>query len=243
MIDNRELCLELSQSQISQLCNRRFGIGADGLILLEVKNGTAQMVYYNSDGAPSSMCGNGGRCFVDFAQNLNVLRDEGEFIAVDGMHPFKMENHLVSLKMSDVSGIEKIGDAVYMDTGSPHYVTMVDEVLDISIITDAHKIRYNERFSEKGTNVNFVEMIDGITHIRTYERGVEDETLSCGTGATACAIAMNYFGYVSETNMPIKVLGGKLNVSFEPNNDGSYSNIWLTGPSTHVFNGTIELPK
>ena len=242
MIDNRSLNLSLSQTQISQLCNRRFGIGADGLILLEVEERTVKMVYYNSDGAPSSMCGNGGRCFVTFCQKIEVLSEAGEFLAVDGMHPFKMEGDLVSLKMGDVSGIETIGDAVYLDTGSPHFVTMVDDVLEIDLINDARKIRYNERFSEKGTNVNFVEMMDGITHIRTYERGVEDETLSCGTGATACAIAMHHLGNVSETDVPIKVLGGKVSVSFRPNSDGSYSDIWLTGPTAHVFNGTTVLP-
>ena len=243
MIDNRELGLNLSQSQIAQLCNRRFGIGADGLILLEVGDEIVKMVYYNSDGAPSSMCGNGGRCFVTFCQRLEVLSEAGEFLAVDGTHPFKMVDNQVSLKMGDVDSIETIGDAVYMNTGSPHYVTIVDEVLDIDIINDAHKIRYNERFSAEGTNVNFVEMTDGITHIRTYERGVEDETLSCGTGATACAIAMHRLGNVSKTDVPVKVLGGKVSVSFEPKPDGSYSNIWLTGPTTHVFDGTIELPK
>ncbi len=242
MIDNRELGLKLSKSQIAQLCNRRFGIGADGLILLEIDSDTVKMVYYNSDGAPSSMCGNGGRCFVTFCQNLEVLSESSEFLAVDGMHPFKMAGDEVSLKMGDVDSIESIGDAVYMDTGSPHYVTMVDEVLDINIINDAHKIRYNERFSAEGTNVNFVEMMDGITHIRTYERGVEDETLSCGTGATACAIAMHHLGHVSETDVPVKVLGGKVSIAFAPQPDGSYTNIWLTGPTTHVFDGTIKLP-
>lgn len=243
MIDNRELKLALSQSQIAQLCNRRFGIGADGLILLEIEDGIAKMVYYNSDGAPSSMCGNGGRCFVTFCQHLEVLTDSGEFLAVDGVHPFKMVANEVSLKMGDVAAIEKIDDAIYMDTGSPHYVQMVDEVLDIDIVSDAHKIRYNDRFSAEGINVNFVEMMDGITHIRTYERGVEDETLSCGTGATACAIAMHHLGNVSETNIPIKVLGGKVSVSFKPNADGSYSNIWLTGPTAQVFDGEIALPS
>lgn len=243
MIDNRELGLELSQSQIAQLCNRRFGIGADGLILLQMEERTVRMVYFNSDGAPSSMCGNGGRCFVTFCQRLEILSDSGKFLAVDGMHPFRMTGKEVSLKMGDVPSIEAIGDAVYLDTGSPHYVTMVDEVLDIDIINDARKIRYNDRFSAKGTNVNFVEMMDGITHIRTYERGVEDETLSCGTGATAAAIAMHHLGNVSETDIPVKVLGGKVSVSFRPQADGSYTDIWLTGPTTHVFLGTIELPE
>jgi diaminopimelate epimerase len=242
MIDNRTLGLELSQSHIAQLCNRRFGIGADGLILLQMEERTVRMVYFNSDGAPSSMCGNGGRCFVDFAQNLNALRDSGEFLAVDGMHEFKMEGKLVSLKMGDVPSIEHIGENVYLNTGSPHFVTMVDDVLSIDLINDARKVRYNDRFAAEGTNVNFVELMDGLTHIRTYERGVEDETLSCGTGATACAIVMHHLGNVSETEVPIKVLGGKVSVSFKPQADGSYTDIWLTGPTAHVFDGTIELP-
>ena len=242
MIDNRNLKLQLSQSQISQLCNRRFGIGADGLILLQVQNDVVEMVYYNADGAPSSMCGNGGRCFVTFCQKLEVLSENGEFLAVDGMHLFKMVDGLVSLKMGDVSAIETINNAVYMDTGSPHYVTMVEDVLEIDLVNDARKVRYNNRFSNEGTNVNFVEMMDGVTHIRTYERGVEDETLSCGTGATACAIAMHSLGQVSELEVPVKVLGGKLTTSFKPNADGSYSNIWLTGPTTIVFSGETELP-
>lgn len=242
MIDNRTMGLSLSSTQISLLCNRKFGIGADGLILLEVEDGVVNMIYYNSDGAPSSMCGNGGRCFVTFCQSLEVLTESGEFLAVDGFHPFRMVGNEVSLKMGDVNSIEPIGDALFLDTGSPHYVTMVDEVLDIDIITDARDIRYNERFSAEGTNVNFVEMMDGITHIRTYERGVEDETLSCGTGATATAIAMHKMGNVSDTEVPIKVLGGKVSISFDPQLDGSYNNIWLTGPTAHVFDGTTELP-
>jgi diaminopimelate epimerase len=242
MIDNRDLNLQLAQSQISQLCDRKFGIGADGLVLLQVQNEVVEMVYYNSDGAPSSMCGNGGRCFVTFCQTLEVLSGHGGFLAVDGMHPFKMVDGLVSLKMGDVSAIELIADDVYMDTGSPHYVTIVEDMLEIDLIQDARKVRYNNRFSAEGTNVNFVEMMDGVTHIRTYERGVEDETLSCGTGATACAIAMHHLGHVSELEVPVKVLGGKLSVSFETNAHGSYSNIWLTGPTTSVFKGETELP-
>lgn len=241
MIDNRELGLTLTQQQISELCNRRFGIGADGLILVEVENETVKMVYYNSDGAPSSMCGNGGRCFVTFCQQLEVLSDAGEFLAVDGMHPFKMQDELVSLQMSNVISIESLDDAVYLDTGSPHYVKLVDDVLDFDLIPEAHKIRYNNRFSEEGTNVNFVELMDGIVHIRTYERGVEDETLSCGTGATAVAIAMHHQGIADETTVPIKVLGGKLSISFKPEGNGKYSNVWLTGPTTLVFDGNIDI--
>ena len=241
MIDNRQLGLNLTQQQIAEFCNRRFGIGADGLILVEVENETVKMVYYISDGAPSSMCGNGGRCFVTFCQRLEVLSDVGEFLAVDGIHPFKMEDGLVSLQMGNVNSIEEIENAVYLDTGSPHYVKVVEDVLDLDLISEAHKIRYNNRFSEKGTNVNFVELMDGVVHIRTYERGVEDETLSCGTGATAVAIAMHQQGITEETTLPIKVLGGKLSISFKPMEHGRYSNVWLTGPTTHVFDGTIEL--
>lgn len=241
IIDNRALELSLTQGQIAQLCDRKFGIGADGLILLETQEEIAKMVYYNSDGAPSSMCGNGGRCFVDFAQNLNVLRDEGEFLAVDGMHPFKMQNHLVSLKMGDVSEIETIEDAVFMNTGSPHYIKWVDNVQEMDIVTSAHKIRFNKRFADEGTNVNFVEQINGVTHIRTYERGVEDETLSCGTGATACAIAMHYMQKTEDHGLTIHVLGGKLHVSFTPKANSSYTDVWLTGPTTRVFEGTITV--
>lgn len=241
MIDNRSLNLKLAQTQIAELCNRRFGIGADGLILLEIENDVVKMVYYNSDGAPSSMCGNGGRCFVAFCQKLEILSDSGEFEAVDGMHPFKMTDDFVSLKMGNVKSIETINDAVFLDTGSPHYVKVLDDILDLDLISEAHKIRYNSRFKEKGTNVNFIELMDGIFHIRTYERGVEDETLSCGTGATACAIAMHYQGQITETSIPIKVLGGKLEIAFEPQLGGAYSNIWLTGPTASVFEGTIDL--
>ena len=243
LIDNREMRLQLSQRQIAELCDRRFGIGADGLILVEMEQRTVRMVYFNSDGAPSSMCGNGGRCFVTFCQRLEILSDQGEFLAVDGMHAFRMEVDEVSLQMGDVNSIEHLDEAVFLNTGSPHYVTMVDEVLDIDLVKDARKVRYNERFSAEGTNVNFVEMMDGVTHIRTYERGVEDETLSCGTGATACAIAMHHLGNVAETQVPVKVLGGKLRVRFTPLSNGSYTDIWLTGPTAHVFDGEMELPE
>lgn len=242
MIDNRDLNLQLSQSQIAELCNRRFGIGADGLILLEMKERVVHMVYFNSDGAPSSMCGNGARCFVDFCRTLNILEDEGEFLAVDGMHPFKMVDGLPSIKMSDVTEIETLREDVILDTGSPHYVRIVDDVLTINVVEEGRAIRNTKRFAENGINVNFIEMMDGIMHIRTYERGVEDETLSCGTGATAVAIASHYMGATYETEIPIKVVGGTLNITFSPNEDLSYSNVWLTGPTTLVFEASIELP-
>ncbi|MFC2176325.1 diaminopimelate epimerase [Bacteroidota bacterium] len=243
MIDNRVQKLQLSQMQVAQLCNRRFGIGADGLILLQMEQGITQMVYYNADGREGSMCGNGGRCFVRFAQSLNVVEQEGMFTAVDGNHAFKIEKDLISIKMCDVDGIEHIGDDVFLDTGSPHYVQLSEDVLELDIVKEGRSIRYNQRFEKEGTNVNFVEMMDGVIHIRTYERGVEDETLSCGTGATACAIAMHHLGQVTTTELPIKVLGGKLKVSFEPNSKSNYSNIWLSGPAESVFNGTINLAE
>jgi len=242
LIDNRKMVLQLSQSQIAQLCNRRFGIGADGLILLQMKESVVQMVYFNSDGAPSSMCGNGARCFVDFCQSLKVMENEGEFLAVDGMHQFKMENGLPSVKMGNVSGIEEIKDAVYLDTGSPHYVQIVEDLSNLDLVKQGRFVRYNSRFAKNGTNVNFVEIKDKIAHIRTYERGVENETLSCGTGATAVAIAMHHLKKIRKKDMPIKVVGGKLNISFSHGPNATYTNIWLTGPVVRVFDASIKMP-
>jgi len=241
MIDDRDLNLQLSKSQVAQLCDRRFGVGADGLILLQMEKRIARMVYFNADGAEGSMCGNGGRCFVQFAQSLNVLENDGVFIAVDGEHEFKSDSHLISLKMGDVDSLEPVGNDIFLDTGSPHYVQIVDDVLELDVLNEGRAIRYNQRFEKEGTNVNFIEMMERIIHIRTYERGVEDETLSCGTGATACAIVMHHLGQVSDTDLPIKVLGGKLQVSFKHQNKGIYSDVWLTGPAQHVYSGTIEL--
>ncbi len=241
LIDSRNLNLQLSQNQVAHLCNRRFGIGADGLILLQMVERMPRMIYFNADGAEGSMCGNGGRCFVAFCQSLNILSEEGDFVAVDGRHAFTSLNGEVSLKMTDVDGIEQLEDDVFLDTGSPHYVRVTDNILELDVMKEGRAIRYNRRFEKEGTNVNFMEVMDGLIHIRTYERGVEDETLSCGTGATACAVAAHRAGLISGNEVPIKVLGGKLSVSFSSQKNGSYTNIWLTGPAQKVYTGTIEI--
>jgi len=141
--------------------------------------------------------------------------------------------------MIDVEFIEKINDtSVLMDTGSPHFVKMVDDLYQMDLISEGRRIRYNDRFNDEGVNVNFVQMINDELHIRTYERGVEDETLACGTGVTAAALAMAFWGNPNAT-IEIKAVGGDLNVVFEKYKSG-FRNIWKTGPATFVFKGTIE---
>jgi len=244
LIDDRENKIHLSQSSIAQLCHRRFGIGADGLILLRNKNGCDfEMVYYNSDGNESSMCGNGGRCITAFANRLGTINDKAVFSAIDGMHqslvtgndPFE-----VKLKMSDVDGTETRDDLVILDTGSPHVVMFVDDVSAMDVTGEGRKIRNSERFRTKGTNVNFVAISGGKLIVRTYERGVEDETLSCGTGVTASVLAaavkmkINPDAGVADVQTP----GGKLKVYFEKNGSG-FKNIWLEGGATFVYQGEV----
>jgi diaminopimelate epimerase len=246
MIDNRKAEIQLSEDQVKQLCSRRFGIGADGLILLELEPGVDfKMVYYNSDGKPSSMCGNGGRCIVAFAAHLGLIADKTKFIAIDGLHEaILLPEETVSLKMSDVRQIEKHADHYFLNTGSPHVVKFTEALNDFPLLEEARKIRYNTRFAEAGTNVNFIEKQNGSLFVRTYERGVEDETYSCGTGVTAAALVASLEGLANTKNAcDITTLGGKLNVSFEKVLDQNFYNIWLTGPAQLVFKGEIQLPE
>ena len=244
MIDNRENIFPKSNiNLIELLCNRRFGIGADGLILLENDIDTDfRMVYYNSDGNQSSMCGNGGRCLVDFAKKLNLIENETDFIAIDGLHHAKIDNNnIVSLQMKDVENIKINEKYVFLDTGSPHHVEIIEDLNHIDVKTLGSAIRYSDLYREKGSNVNFVSQNDeNEFSIRTYERGVEDETLSCGTGATAVAIAMNAIGKTSKNKIIINVEGGKLEVSFEKN-EQKFTNVFLKGPSSFIFKGTISI--
>jgi diaminopimelate epimerase len=242
MIDNRKDVFDPSDYKlIEKLCDRRFGIGGDGLILLtNHANYDFQMVYFNSDGKQSSMCGNGGRCIVQFAHDMNVINDKAFFIAIDGEHDAYIKNGLVHLKMIDVAQTEINTDFYFMNTGSPHYVRFVYDIKDYKVFEEGQKVRYNDRFKEKGTNVNFAEKIqDDELWVRTYERGVEDETFSCGTGVTACALAASYEGMQS----PIKIntLGGELQISYEKCTDGSFKNIFLIGPAKKVFHGEITI--
>jgi diaminopimelate epimerase len=243
MIDNRTTIFPKDNLKlIEKLCDRRFGIGADGLILLENDSETDfRMVYYNSDGNESSMCGNGGRCLVAFAKSLNAINNETVFIATDGLHHASiLENGTVSLQMKDVDDIKIENDYVYLNTGSPHHVTMVGDLENYDVKNNGAAIRYSDLYGKVGSNINFVKQIsENHFAVRTYERGVEDETLSCGTGATAVAIAMNATGKTNSNHIHLDVQGGKLEVFFKKENN-KFTNVFLKGPATFVFKGTIE---
>ena len=244
MIDNRSNTFPKENTQlVARLCDRRFGIGADGLILLDNDTDTDfRMVYYNSDGNLSSMCGNGGRCLVAFAKKLNVIQDETTFIATDGLHYAKVaEDGIVSLQMIDVEEIKNTENYSFLNTGSPHHVQVVSDLEQYNVKENGAAIRYGDLYGQQGSNINFVKKIDDTTFsLRTYERGVEDETLACGTGATAVAIAMNANGQTHLNAINLNVEGGKLSVSFNREN-GKYTNVFLKGPAEFVFEGTIEL--
>lgn len=244
MIDNRSETFPKDDTKlIERLCDRRFGIGADGLILLENDPETDfRMVYYNSDGNQSSMCGNGGRCLVAFAKKLNVIGNDTTFIATDGLHHASVgDNGLVSLQMIDVANIKKSDDHVFLNTGSPHHVQMVDDLEHYNVKEKGAEIRYGDLYGKQGSNINFVKKIDDKTFsLRTYERGVEDETLACGTGATAVAIAMNATGETDATSIDLNVEGGKLVVSFNKE-AGKFTDVFLKGPAEFVFKGVIEI--
>jgi diaminopimelate epimerase len=244
MIDNRlGFFPKESVALVEKLCDRRFGIGADGLILLENDSDTDfRMVYYNSDGNQSSMCGNGGRCLVAFAKSLGIINDKTTFIATDGLHHATiLENGSVSLQMKDVQEVKIEADYVFLNTGSPHHVTLVNDIQNLDIKKEGAAIRYSDLYGKAGSNVNFVSQLsENNFRLRTYERGVEDETLSCGTGATATAIAMNATGKTNSNNIAIDVEGGKLKVSFDKTDNG-FENVILEGPATFVFEGEIEI--
>lgn len=244
LIDNRLNEISLTTEQINFLCHRRFGIGADGLMLLELEPGCDfKMVYYNSDGNPSSMCGNGGRCITAFAKHLGIIENTARFIAIDGLHEATIdENEIVSLKMQDVKTVEDGNGYFYLNTGSPHYVKIVEDVKNYDVKNSGSSIRYNERFKEEGTNVNFIERLDDFLFVRTYERGVEDETYSCGTGVTAAALVAAIKGLsIGKNNCLIKTLGGNLEVKFERVLEQNFYNIWLIGPAEMVFKGSIKV--
>ncbi|WP_192823300.1 diaminopimelate epimerase [Rufibacter sp. LB8] len=240
VLDNRDEHINLTPEQVAFLCDRRKGVGADGLMLLQEKAGyDFEMVYFNADGNPSSMCGNGGRCLVAFAQFLGVIQTEANFIAVDGPHLASLKEGLVHLQMKDVAEIEDLEAACFLNTGSPHYVKQVSALQDLNVFAEGRAVRYSDRFKAEGTNVNFVEHLpENQLFVRTYERGVEDETFSCGTGVTAAALAASRNGY--ESPVQIKVLGGELQVSFERDENG-FKNVFLIGPAVQVFKGDITL--
>lgn len=241
-IDNRQEQFNKNNTKlIAHLCDRRFGIGADGLILLE-NDATAdfKMVYFNADGNESTMCGNGGRCIVAFAEKLNIINGKTTFNAIDGIHEATINDGFVKLKMQDVDTIKVNKDHTFLNTGSPHHVALVNNIKQFDVKTEGAAIRYGDLYDAAGTNVNFVEPLDNNTFaVRTYERGVEDETLSCGTGVTAVALAMHTLKKANTQEVSLNVEGGTLKVSFEKTTNG-YKNIWLQGPATLVFKGEIE---
>lgn len=245
IVDNRKNEINhRNPALIAKICDRRFGVGGDGMMFLQEKEGyDFEMVYYNSDGQPSSMCGNGGRCIVAFAKHLKVIGCETDFLAVDGPHYAKIseKGDWVSLQMIDVNAINTDRESYVLNTGSPHYVKFVKALKDVNMYEEGRAIRYNDIYKEKGINVNFAEDFGDYLFVRTYERGVEDETYACGTGVTAVALAhakeQHKMGSIST---PIKVLGGDLNIRFSY--DGkSYTNIFLEGPAIKVFEGELEL--
>lgn len=241
MIDNRSLLFDKNNTNyIETLCDRRFGIGADGLILLE-NHATAsfKMVYFNADGRESSMCGNGGRCVTAFAKYLGLIGENARFEAIDGSHQVQIEDDIVKLQMQDVSILDKFPSHVFLDTGSPHHVQLEANLKALNVKEEGAKIRFGAPYNEVGSNVNFVSKISPTTFsVRTFERGVEDETLSCGTGVTAVALAMHATGQTEQTLITLEVEGGQLQVSFEKDGEG-YRNIWLMGPAVQVFKGEI----
>lgn len=241
-----EATLQLSQKEIAMLCHRRFGIGADGFIAWQLKDGTPFMKYYNSDGRESTMCGNGGRCFAAYSvyNELTAIDVPFYFNAVDGSHEARIQKdaeglYRVELKMSDVAAPEHIGPDTVINTGSPHYIVPGDAAFleQDSIVDAARAIRNNERFRAEGINVNFVYAdAQGHLHMRTYERGVEDETYSCGTGVTAAALA--FYPQLKNEHVYVRTPGGNLEVHFKPLATG-FEDVWLIGPAALVFEGSL----
>jgi diaminopimelate epimerase len=243
ILDNRDgRYSSLTKEQVAFICNRHFGIGADGMMMLQLKDGyDFEMIYYNADGAEGSMCGNGGRCLVAFAKALGLITNKAQFIATDGPHEATIdETNVVELKMKDVSTIEKHEDHVILNTGSPHYIKWVKTTKEINVFDKGRAIRYNEKFGNAGINVNFVAVQPGAIEVRTYERGVEDETLSCGTGVTASAIAA-FADATEPQNISVQTSGGTLSVKFNPVGNSKFEDVWLCGPASFVFQGTINL--
>lgn len=233
--------VQLSNEQVAKLCDRRFGVGADGLMILQKSDiADFRMKYYNSDGNESSLCGNGSRCIVKFAYHKEYIGSETTFEAIDGLHKANiLESGIVELEMLDVNDIAKeLDDTFILNTGSPHYIKF--ENSDQDIVEFGRSVRYSDRFKIEGINVNLVKDHEGDLHIRTYERGVEAETLSCGTGVTAAAIAHAFKNKLDGTQtINVKAQGGELYVRLHCG-DGSFTNIWLCGPAEAVFKGKLK---
>ncbi len=237
LIDDRNEKFPATTKQVEKLCDRRFGIGADGLILIQNHPDLDyRMVYFNSDGS-QSLCGNGSRCGFAFARSLNIVNDTATFETTDGIHEIKFQDGLIHFHLFDVDQADELEDNQwYINTGSPHHIVLSEKESQ-NIIEEGRRIRNLPDYSsQNGTNVNFAQLLQDRIKIRTYERGVEDETLSCGTGATAVGLMAGKLGY--ESPVTIETVGGTLTVSFELRENG-FSNIWLAGPAEKVFEGTV----
>jgi diaminopimelate epimerase len=246
LLDDRKIQFpEKWTDLVKFICDRRFGIGADGLMLLRPKKGfDYDMVYYNADGNESSMCGNGGRCLAAFAHKIGIIDRKAVFNAIDGIHEAELiSDNYVRLKMTDVSEIETGKDFYYLNTGSPHFVKFMSSINEMDVFSEGRKIRYNDRFANQGTNVNFVQEYPDHIAVRTYERGVENETLACGTGIVASVICAGLRKGIHQGSYSsvVSARGGELKVSFFSNGN-KITDIWLEGPATFVYKGTIELP-
>ena len=243
LIDNREHIADMLNSAIIKyLCDRHFGIGADGLMLLNKHDKyDFEMDYYNSDGSGATICGNGGRCIVAFAKKLGIIQDKTTFLASDGVHEAEiLENGMIKLKMKDVEMPEISDDYVFIDTGAPHHIEFESDIFLTDVYAKGKEIRYSDRYKVHGTNVDFVQVNDNEIKIRTYERGVENETLACGTGAVASAIAY-YKKFNSKANqVKVKALGGELEVSFKEHQN-KFTDVYLSGPARYVFSGELNL--
>jgi diaminopimelate epimerase len=244
ILENRDNKYDnITSKQIRKICDRRFGVGADGLMLLSNdESKDFKMVYFNADGNESTMCGNGGRCLVKFAKNQGMYKLTYRFMAIDGVHEAEIDMHdVVRLKMNDVNEVELHPSYAVLNTGSPHFVKFASDVENIDVLTTGREIRNSSRFEKEGINVNFVETTDeDQIFVRTYERGVEDETLSCGTGVTAAALvtAHNSRGF---NRVEVKTPGGNLSVEYNKVDENHFENIWLCGPAEFVYSGTLEI--
>lgn len=241
MVDNRSNSFPKTDVEfIAFLCDRRFGVGGDGLILLEDDDlSDFKMVYFNADGKQSTMCGNGGRCIVAFARELGIIEDTATFSAIDGLHEAQIKKDEVVLKMLDVATIRDLGKYLFLDTGSPHHVQQIEDLEGLDVKREGERIRYGI-YGKAGCNINFVHQITPDTFaVRTYERGVEDETLSCGTGVTAVALAMYHKKLAKTTEINVQAKGGELKVTFEQLENGKYTNIYLSGPAQLVYKGNV----
>ncbi|MGB0254799.1 MAG: diaminopimelate epimerase [Flavobacteriaceae bacterium] len=243
LIDNREANFPIANHEaIAQLCHRNFGIGADGFICIESDDTSDfYMRYFNADGHEGSLCGNGSRCAIHYAKTLGLTTEKVVFTAADGVHHAQFINNEIALELHDVSQWERHENAIFLNTGSPHHMVFVDDVDVVDVATVGQEIAHGAPYFSDGTNVNFVQQLnDNTIKVRTYERGVEAETLSCGTGVTAAALAMHISEKSTSEKIYIQTLGGKLSVSFSPTQNG-YTAITLQGPAAPVFTGNWEI--